>query len=75
MRIFVNTLGSSALQCVTFDRDEAEVIFAKGNKYTYALQFGKEFASAEQIAESISQAKSAGAQFNKLVRDGVLVAV
>lgn len=77
MRILVQTLGSSALNSIEFDTssDSAEVTFARGGKYTYALQFGKEYHSADDIAQSISLAESAGSQFNKLIREGVLVAV
>ena len=72
MRILVKTLGSSALDSVEFDTstETADVTFAKGGKYTYALQFGKEYQSADDIAQSISLAESAGAQFNKLVQIG-----
>lgn len=77
MKILVQTYGSSALQSIVFDTssESAEVTFIKGGKYTYALQFGKEYASADAIAQSVSMADSAGAKFNQLVREGVLVAV
>lgn len=77
MQILVQTLGSSALQSIVFDTqtEEAEVTFAKGGKYTYAIQFGKDYVSADAIAQSVSLAESAGAKFNQLVREGVLVAV
>jgi hypothetical protein len=76
MKILVQTLGSSAINSVEFDTatESADVTFAKGGKYTYAIQFGKEYASADDIAQSITMADSAGAQFNRLVREGVLVA-
>jgi hypothetical protein len=77
MQILVQTYGSSALQSIMFDTmtESAEVTFTKGGKYNYALQFGKEYASADAIAQSVSLAESAGAKFNQLVREGVLVAV
>jgi len=77
LKILVQTLGSSALQSIVFDTmaEEAEVTFAKGGKYIYALQFGKEYNSADDVAQSISLAESAGAKFNQLVKDGVLTRV
>lgn len=77
MQILVQTLGSSALQSIVFNTrtEEAEVTFAKGGKYTYAIQLGKEYVSADAIAESISLAESAGAKFNQLVKEGVLTKV
>lgn len=77
MKIIVQTLGSSALESIVFDTytEEAEVTFAKGGKYTYALQFGKEYASADDIAQSITLAESAGAKFNQLIKEGVLTKV
>lgn len=76
MKILVQTYGSSAINSVEFDTatDSADVTFAKGGKYTYALQYGKEYASVDDIAQSITMAESAGAQFNRLVREGVLMA-
>ena len=74
MQILVQTLGSSALQSIVFNTqaEEAEVTFAKGGKYTYAIQRGKDYASADDIAQAITIAQSAGAKFNQLVKDGVL---
>lgn len=77
MQILVQTLGSSALQSIVLNTmtEEAEVTFAKGGKYTYAIQLGKEYASADAIAQSITLAESAGAKFNQLVKEGVFTKV
>ncbi len=75
MKITVQTFGSSALESIVFDTqsEQAEVTFAKGGKYTYALQFGKDYASADDIAQSITLAESAGGKFNQLIKEGVLI--
>jgi hypothetical protein len=77
MKITVDTFGSSALQRIEFDTstESADVTFARGGKYTYALKFGREYASADDIAQVIATAESAGAKFNQLVKSGVLVAM
>lgn len=77
MRIEVYTLGSSALKSIVFNTfdEQAEVTFAQGGKYIYAMNLGKDYASADDLAQAITMADSAGAKFNQLVREGVLVAV
>lgn len=77
MRIEVYTLGSSALKSIVFNTfdEQAEVTFAKGGKYTYALNLGKDYASADDLAQAITIAESAGAKFNQLVKDGILTRV
>lgn len=77
MRIEVYTLGSTALKSIilhSFD-EQAEVTFANGGKYTYAFNLGKDYASADDLAQAITTAKSAGAKFNQLVKDGVFTRV
>lgn len=77
MRITIQTFGSSALESVEVDSatETADVTFVRGAKYTYALRFTGLMPNAEAVADSIAQADSAGKQFNKLVREGILVAM
>lgn len=77
MPIVINTPGSSALQSISIGKDGAEVVFAKGGKYTYALQLASQgrYSTHEDVAQSIKEAPSAGRQFNQLIRDGVLMPI
>jgi hypothetical protein len=77
MPITIETPDSSALQSITIGQDGAEVVFAKGGKYTYALQLAARglYSTPEDVAQSIQQAPSAGRQFNQLLRDGVLMPI
>lgn len=77
MKITVQPLSSSAIESVLFDTfaESAEVTFVKGGKYTYALQFGKDYHTVNEIANDLSLAESAGAKFNQFVRDGIFVQV
>lgn len=78
VQITLQNLSSTALDTITFNRDSAEVVFTSGPRaYSYDLNLGDgcAFASAQDVADEISSAPSAGAKFNQLVRDGVLTAV
>lgn len=78
VQITLQNLSSTALDTITFSRDNAEVVFTSGPRaYTYDLNLGDgcAFASAQDVADEIANAPSSGAAFNKLVRDGVLTAV
>lgn len=80
MQITILTPGSSALSQILLDgrTETAEVTFARGGSpYSYALNLASsgKYVSADAVAQSISEAKSAGAQFNQLVREGILAPI
>ena len=78
VQITLQNLSSTALDTITFNRDNAEVVFTSGPRtYAYDLNLGDgcAFASAQDVADEIANAPSSGAAFNKLVRDGVLTVV
>ena len=78
VQITLTNLSSTALDTITFSRDNAEVVFTSGPRtYTYDLNLGDgcAFASVQDVADEIVNAPSSGAAFNKLVRDGVLTVV
>ena len=78
VQITLTNLSSTALDTITFNRDNAEVVFTSGPRtYAYDLNLGDgcAFASAQDVADEIANAPSSGAAFNKLVRDGVLTVV
>lgn len=69
MQITIHALNSSAIETIELTRDSADVTFTGGRTYTYRIAN----MSAGQVADMFQTTESVGSEFNRLVKEQVLV--